>query len=247
MPGSQFLPLFLLALFVAACGDPDTSPDANQDNAPPRVLFVGNSFTYYNNGLNHHYRELVREIYGGLGGRARLLAISGGQLPEHRAGLMSLLRAADWDIVVLQGFSRGPIDDELGDAFRASAREFSAAIRKRGAEPVFFMTWAYTGKPEMTALLDSAYTGIGRELGARVAPVGRAFARVTRERPDIALRMVDEKHPTLAGTYLAACVFYAVLHDKTPAGMNYAAGLDRETASYLQRVAGEVVDANTAH
>ena len=248
MSGFRFLPLILAALFFAGCTDSDTGPVADTSSpAPQRVLFVGNSFSYYNNGLHDHYRSLVREVQSGRGGRARMLAISGGQLPEHRAGLMSLLRAAEWDVVVLQGYSLGPISDELSGPFRQAAHEYAAAIRKRGAEPVFFMTWAYTGKPEMTAALDDAYSSIGRELDARVVPVGRAFARVTRERPDIDLRMADAKHPTLAGTYLAACVFFAVLQGKSPVGMDYDAGLERDTVGYLQRVAYEVVNDDVAN
>ena len=103
------------------------------------------------------------------------------------------------------------------------------------------MTWAYTGQPEMTAQLDKAYTDIGQELNAQVVPVGLAFAKVTRERQDIALRTDDARHPSLAGTYLAACTFFAALHGQSPEGLDYDAGLDAGTALYLQRVAWQTV------
>ncbi len=99
------------------------------------------------------------------------------------------------------------------------------------------MTWAYTGKPEMTQQLDDAYTTIGEELNAMVVPVGRAFARALQERPDLHLVVPDLKHPTLAGTYLAACIFYAALHGETPVGGTYTAGLSDEDAGFLQQVA----------
>jgi hypothetical protein len=103
------------------------------------------------------------------------------------------------------------------------------------------MTWAYTGKPEMTARLDAAYSGIGHELDAKVVPVGLAFAAVTEQRPDLLLRTPDARHPTPAGTYLAACTFFAALHEESPEGLAYTAGLDKDDAAYLQRTAWKTV------
>ena len=211
--------------------------------APERVLFVGNSFTYYNNSLHNHYRSLVRASLPDNQNLVRSMTISGGKLFEHR-GLKAMVRSEDWDIVILQGHSLGPIDG--AESFRSAARKHARVIRRAGAEPVLFMTWAYTDRPEMTRLLDQAYSELGAELDAGVAPVGVAFERVTRERPSLALRTADLRHPSLAGTYLAACVFYATLHDRSPQGIDYDAGIDPEIAAYLQRVAWEIVQAYRA-
>jgi len=228
-----------VACLVLSLGNGAAIADATPP--PDNVLFVGNSFTYYNNSVHNHYRALVSAA-GIETGRTRIMTISGGRLPEHEAGLESMLDAEDWDVVVLQGHSRGPIGEDTGPPFRDAARKYAAMIRARGAEPVFFMTWAYTGQPGMTAALESAYVGIGDELGARVAPVGIAFEAVTAERPSIELRIQDQRHPSLAGTYLAACVFFAVLQGRSPEGLSYDAGLGPEAASYLQAAAWQVVD-----
>lgn len=235
------LSYLLLLTLISACA---SKLPAAEFAEPHNVLFVGNSFTYYNNSLHNHYRALLRSARPEVAsaGRARIMTISGGQLPEHRAGLPSMLASQQWDVVVLQGHSRGPIEADTAGPFRDAARDFVTLVREHGAEPVFFMTWAYTGKPEMTAMLDAAYSGIGKETGARVAPVGLAFGRATEERPDIALRIADTRHPSLAGTYLAACVFYAVLHRASPEGIGYDAGLGSDVAAYLQRVARETVE-----
>ena len=116
------------------------------------------------------------------------MTISGGHLPEHEGGFENVMSGDDWDVVVMQGHSLGPISDDTAEPFREAARKFARIAHKQGTRPVFFMTWAYTGKPEMTAQLDKAYTDIGKELDAEVVPVGLSFARVTTERPDIALR-----------------------------------------------------------
>lgn len=232
-------PFLLLAVALSAFGCGIQQSVADDDGPPAKVLFVGNSFTYYNNSLHNHFRRLVAQSGYDFKKptRARIMTISGGHLPEHAGGLPHVVAAEDWDVVVMHGHSLGPISEATAGPFRDAARNYSALIRSEGARPVFFMTWAYTGRPEMTAQLDQAYTAIGRELEAEVVPVGLAFERVTNDKPDIALRVADARHPTLAGTYLAACIFYAALMKQSPQGLDYTAGLDPAVADYLQGVA----------
>ena len=206
---------------------------------PDKVLFVGNSFTFYNDGLPNHYRKLVTSA--GAEVRTRMSAISGAYLREHIPGLPAIAASEDWDVIVFQGYSRGPIREDSAQSFRDAAKKAAEIARDKGAEPVLFMTWAYKGRPEMTALLDAAYSDTGDAIGAQVVPVGRAFARAVEERPQLALRTDDLKHPTLAGTYLAACVFYAALNKNSPEGIAYTAGLDPDDAAFLQRIAWETV------
>ena len=239
-------PLFVVGtagMCGACCAGRFAAARAADDEPAAKVLFVGNSFTYYNNGLQSHFRRLAWS--SGLltreNSRARIMTISGGQLPEHAGGFKNVMSGDDWDVVVLQGHSLGPISEDTAAAFRKAARKFSRIAKKQGTRPVFFMTWAYAGKPEMTAQLDKAYTDIGKELDAQVVPVGLSFAKVVAERPDIALTTNDDRHPTLAGTYLAACTFFAALYDRSPEGLDYAAGLDTETAGYLQKIAWQTV------
>jgi hypothetical protein len=157
-----------------------------------------------------------------------------------------LASSEDWDVVVLQGYSKGPIGDDTSKSFRDAAEQLARVIRRNDAKPAFFMTWAYIDEPEMTALLDDAYTSIGKKLDAQVVPVGLAFERAIQQRPDLKLRIADRKHPTLAGTYLAACTFYAALHQQSPEGLSYTAGLDPDDAAFLQRVAWDTAEEYSA-
>ena len=111
-------------------------------SAPENVLFVGNSFTYYNNSVHKHYRNLLNagSEDGSASGDARMLTISGGSLTEHEGGLRQMLDGGDWDAVVLQGYSNGPITPGKAERFQAAARDYARAIRQNGADPVFFMT-----------------------------------------------------------------------------------------------------------
>ena len=59
--------LLLLALVLA----PSAQAIAGE---PDKVLFVGNSFTYYNNGLHKHYEAIVESANGLL--HSRIMTIS---------------------------------------------------------------------------------------------------------------------------------------------------------------------------
>jgi hypothetical protein len=74
-----------------------------------------------------------------------------------------------------------------------------------------------------------------------VIPAGLAFARSVSLRPDVNLYAPDKRHPSLAGTYLAAATSYAALFKRSPVGSSYTAGLDAAVARHLQTVAWETV------
>jgi hypothetical protein len=147
---------------------------------------------------------------------------------------------------VLQEQSTRPITDP--ELFYAYARELDDVIAEAGARTAFFMTWAYQNDPGMIETLADAYAQIGAELGAPVAPVGLAWDRSRREDPDLNLYGGDGSHPNPHGTYLTACVFFALLWGQDPTGNPYSgdpsiSDADRE---FLQRIAWETVSDYTA-
>jgi hypothetical protein len=103
------------------------------------------------------------------------------------------------------------------------------------------MSWAYKDKPEMTAQLAEQYTIAGNANDALVIPAGLAFANAIARRPDLELYQPDKRHPSVAGTYLAALTVYAALYRKSPAGIRYTADLDPELAAFLQGIAWDTV------
>jgi hypothetical protein len=144
---------------------------------------------------------------------------------------------------VMMDCSQCPIHPQLKTVFTEYAKKNSEIARRHGTRPVFFMSWAYKDKPEMTAQLAQAYTQAGKDNNAQVIPAGLAFARSVALRPDLELYIADKRHPTLAGSYLAACTTYASLFRKSPVGLAYTAGLDPAIARHLQTVAWETVQA----
>ena len=76
---------------------------------------------------------------------------------------------------------------------------------------------------------------------AYVIPAGLAFAKHIAARPDVNLYVADKRHPSLAGSYLAAATTYVAIFKKSPVGSTYTAGLDPALAKSLQQAAWDTV------
>jgi hypothetical protein len=228
---------------------------------PKSAFFIGNSFFYYNNGIGGHVTllEKAADPEHKASYRATMVGIGGSGLDWHdvesyfRPNAIAVYSFDDdnnvvfnkldklFDVAIMMDCSQCPIHPQLKTAFTDFAKKDSAIVRAHGARPIFFMSWAYADKPEMTAQLAEAYTVAGNANDALVIPAGLAFARVREKQPELGLYVADKRHPTLAGTYLAACTVYAALTGRSPVGNSYVAGLDQPTAQLLQTAAWETV------
>lgn len=255
----------LLSLLAPQALQAQADPKAAGPGAPPEsVLWVGNSFFYYNNSLHGHFGRLVASAGGGARVRGVSATISGSGLDWH--DMASLLRpdglgrysfvgdndiqfnppGRQYDTAVMMDCSQCPIHPKLQAAFHDTVKKNAQLLRQAGVRPVLFMSWAYQDKPEMTAQLAEQYTQAGKANGALVIPAGLAFAKAISRQPDTVLYESDKRHPSLAGTYLAACTAYATLFGKSPVGLAYTAGLPADLAARLQTAAWETVQAYAA-
>ena len=203
-----------------------------------RVLFIGNSFTARNNAPG-----LIEPLVGSQGVRFEytLISAGGASLRAHwNKGLaQQAIAEAQYDVVVLQEQSTLPVKNAL--RMHENIRLFDEAIRASGARTALYATWARQHEPQNQAIIAAAYAEIGKELGATVVPVGTAWRDFMRRHSQPLLHDTDKSHPTLAGSYLAACVFYAVLLDRSPVGAGVTPnGLTAADASALQRAAWAV-------
>ena len=97
---------------------------------------------------------------------------------------------------------------------------------------------AIANEPQNQKVIADAYTSIGVELAAMVVPVGEAWKDFLAKHKSPALHDADKSHPTLAGSYLAACVFYSVLYKESPVGIDSAVkGLSARDVDLLQKSA----------
>ncbi len=96
-------------------------------------------------------------------------------------------------------------------AYFEYAAKFHAEIAKTGAKTVLYATWARDGYPEQQRRLDDAFTRLAPQIGAGLVPAGLAWTVVRLKDPPIRLHMPDRSHPTMAGSYLNALLFYQCL------------------------------------
>jgi len=227
---------------------------------PPRsILWVGNSFFYYNNSMHNYLSNLLRAADPKSSLRSTSVTISGSGLDWHDVesyfrpnGIGKYSFVGDneivfnkidklFDAVILSDCSQCPVHPQLKSVFHEYAKKHSDTVIKHGARPVFLMTWAYKDKPEMTGQLAEEYTIAGNNNDALVIPAGLAFAKAIGKRPELEFYQLDKRHPTLIGTFLAASTAYASIYKKSPVGNSYVGGVDPKTANFLQSVAWETV------
>jgi hypothetical protein len=227
---------------------------ADRGKPPLRVLFVGNSYTFVN-----HAPSLVRSLATAAGERLRFEAVEecpgGSHLRDHWSSGRDppLLLAGHFDWMVLQEQGQIP-------SFAPAQRErdmypyveqLQATAARMATKTLLFGTWARRdGDPSnvpgdtyeaMQARADEGYAIIARRLSLPVAPVGLAWRKALATGGLPTLWAEDGTHPSVAGSYLAACVLYQRFYGHDAVGNRFEAGLGAETAGVLQRVAAEAV------
>lgn len=237
--------LLTVMIILPAAGCQEEEPLAPYGGWPPSgVLFIGNSYTSYNGGLDALVEGLVETGIPSHDIETGIVAPSGYTLSMHAESreTREAIADGDWDVVVIQEQSTTPLTNP--EAMFNAAREIDRFIRESGAQTVLFMTWAREASPGTIEGIAAVYDSLGEELGAPVAPVGRAFSLALERRPDIGLYDPDGSHPDARGSYLAACLFYAFLWGEDPRGNVFTADLVLEPAerSFLQEIAWEVID-----
>lgn len=253
---------FICLVVFAAAARADVKPRRVELGGEPvkSVLWVGNSFFFFNNGIHRYVIGLANAAGRENRIRNTMVTIGGSGIDWHdvdaylkpgsKMGWYSFegdneiafnKPGRQYDTVVIMDCSQCPIHPELKKIFHEYVARDAQIARKYNVRPVLFMSWAYKDAPEMTAQLADAYTAEANANDALIIPAGLAFANAIARRPDLELYQPDKRHPTLAGTYLAACTSYATLTGRSPVGNTYAGGVAPELARFLQTVAWETV------
>ncbi len=180
------------------------------------------------------------------------------------ANTLSRIAQGNWDYVVLQEQSQRPSfpDNQVNVEVFPYARVLDSLIRAANpcTETVFYMTWGrkngdagncqfwppvctYEG---MDSLLRLRYEQMAQQNDALVSPVGVVWRHIRQNFPDIELYQADESHPSVAGSYAAACTFYTILFRKDPSLGTYDAGLSPADAATIRDVVKNLVFDNLA-
>lgn len=225
-----------------------------QNPNPTTGLYVGNSFTYYNCGVNGYVRGFTKEEKRDW--TARMITISAGRLSFHEVDAYLRPHEMDnyakdgskklFDVVFLQGQSTEPFSKKNGaDAnFRKYLKQHIDSIRQVGSEPVVVVTWANSDKPENYRKLADAIITEANKHNVIALPVGLAFAESLKVRPDLILHAPDKRHPSAAGSYLYGAMIYSLLYKRSPEGFKFLGGCEKPIAQadakHLQSIAWKV-------
>ena len=166
-----------------------------------RVLFIGNSLTFWNQGVDVMVKKLVPGI------ETSRVAVGGATLETLWNNDEAKLACADnMDVVVLQE----DLPETSRESFRRHAKLWCDHVRRNGAEPIFYAAWAYDRLPAFDDdAICAEHARAAEENNARLANVGAAR---TAGPEGLDLFDDDREHPSLAGTYLAACVIAATIY-----------------------------------
>ena len=226
-----------------------------------RALFIGNSYTYMNS-----LPELINQIAISKGNSLIYESHTpgGSTLMQHasNSNVQSLLNATEWDYVILQEQSQNPPfpPSQVASQVYPYAESLCEYIREANpcTNPVFFMTWGrengdsqncaayppictYEG---MQDRLTESYTEMAQNNESLLAPIGIAWKDLREQHPEINLYSSDGSHPSIQGSYLAACVFYAVLFDDSATNNYTPTNLNINEAQLIQTFANNAVNNN---
>jgi hypothetical protein len=215
------IPSILGLLLCFVLGFPTLRAETPANRAPGeplKVLFIGNSLTS-SNDLPGTLAALAKA-----GGKPFIhdsSILPGRPLKEHwedkKQRSLKMIQSQKWDIVVLQDYSSQPVT--APEDMVTYGTLFSKEIAKQGAKTAWFMTWAGRNHPKDQPIFTKAYGDLATATGGILVPVGIAWESFTGDDRQALFPGSDQKHPSPAGTYLSACVFYGVFFHASPVGL----------------------------
>lgn len=208
---------FISGLFLATALALQLSAKGHADTL--KVLFVGNSYTYFSN--LPHMVSLISENTN-IKLVTKKSVVGGAKLSNHwkgERGLLTkeLIKSGEFDVVILQEHSMRPINEP--DSFYYYANKFCEFIKENGAQPYFYGTWAREKVPQYQQTLSVNYKKAAEKNNCEVILVGEAWKMARQYRPNIKLYDPDGSHPSDLGTFLTACIFVGALTNEVPEGL----------------------------
>ena len=215
-----------------------------------KVLFIGNSFTFYSD-----IPDIFRKLADGAKESVAVESVTKGAYTLSKFAdsadafgkiVDDKLRSSDdYDVVILQEQSMRPLGDY--DGFWTAVKSLKDKIEntQKNCRIYLYSTWGYAAGADslgvtvvqMEQCLTDAYNSVAAETGTKVCYVGKAFSSAYVEHTEIDLYYTDAKHPSYAGAFLSACVHAATVLGINPCDSAFAGELDEQTASVLKQIA----------
>ncbi len=226
-----------------------------------KVLFIGNSYTSVND-----LPTLVSNVSLSAGDTVSFSASTPGgcTFEQHLSVSASLIQQGGWDYVILQEQSQLPSfpDGQFMNQCYPYAQQLCEMVRQYNpdAKVVFYMTWGRKNGDQQNAAAFpplGTYEGMDSLLYARymmmaednsseedtvlVSPVGHVWHYIRDNHPDVELYQADESHPSLIGSYAAACCFYTMLFQKDPENITFNSNVEAGVADMIKAAVHNLV------
>jgi hypothetical protein len=204
-----------IAIATACLELPPSSPQFRNPATGQRVLFIGNSLTFYND-----LPVMVQGLADAAGGDSLIIAMVAGAdmaLVDHwNGGVRNVITGAQWDYVVLQ---QGPSSTAINrDSLRTLTMMFAPVIKNSGGKTVLFSAWPAMDRRQDFARAAESYRLAAEDVGGLYAPVANAWIEAWNRSSDLSL-YADGLHANVTGSYLAALVIYSTIFQKSPVGL----------------------------
>ena len=221
------------------------------------VLFLGNSYTFVNDSP-----QLTADIANSMGDTLiyDFNTPGGFTIQDHSANATSLnkIMLGHWDFVVLQGSNLLSLQlDRVEVEVFPYAHYLDSVINDYNpcGETMFYMTWGLkNGDPANCPIWEPVctYQGMDDLLQLRnkmmadsskavISPVGAVWRYIREHYPSIELYVADNAHPSAAGSYAAACSFYAGIFRKDPSLITYDFTLSLSDAENIRSAVKQVM------
>ena len=254
---------------IAAAKTHGTSPiirllDGPRPSCKIKVLFIGNSYTYYN-WSSYMLKEIAWKE--GLEVEVALSAHSGFTIERHldHAVTTSFVNAGGYDYAIVQEYNdrmavvgadlaKGSLgSDALKYVTNMKTMISNIKAKSPSVVPLIETSWGtkngvgsliktnWTDYVTMQGYVTEGTKHVATQASVDCTLLGEAWKKVRSERPSLEMYHTDLHHPSYAGSYLKACVNYLTLSGKKFGSDPCDCLLDAETAAYLRGVAESVV------
>lgn len=219
-----------------------------------KVLFIGNSLTYYNN-MPQMFDSLAttsgKEVYvdqATVGGKPLWQLL-------HDQSVIDKINEKQWDYVVLQSDDITAFPDMYNDEIE-TLEEFKNIIllNNPSSQIIYTMIWGLRDGVTVLELngqyiyysyeeyMKKIYAGtlfVANATNLMIAPVGWAwYSAVLDDASNKPLLFAsDGAHPSLQGSYLMACVMNAVIFQNRDTSIGFYSSIPVEKAKYYQQKA----------
>jgi len=245
--------LFLAGLVLNCYGQSSETTSAN--SASIKILFIGNSITYYND-MPAIFMNMAaaggKDIYVNAWVRGGVIL---GYFAQS-AQAVQFINQKKWDYVILQDGDYHIIYPGEHQRLAKAVNYLKGLILKNNPDTKIFFHLLHALKDGLThdnihydyraftrKIVDGT-TAFAALVDLPIAPVGRAWDEIVLHQPGIELYDPDKMHPTYAGSYLIACVYYSLIFQETCVNNSFTGILSTKQARSIQAVAAKIVLGN---